>query len=60
MAGIDKLKSGDFNSINQDWQSDGTVIITLRKRSESKRYKFRVKDLYGANEEVLEEEEIEC
>lgn len=45
--------------MNQEWQPDGSVIITLSKRGEKKVYKFKVKDLYGKKEEVLEEEEIE-
>ena len=59
MKGIEKLKAGDFNDMNQEWQPDGSVIITLSKRGEKKVYKFKVKDLYGKKEEVLEEEEIE-
>jgi len=59
MTGIEKLKAGDFNSMSQEWQLDGSVIITLSKRGEGKVYKFRVKDLYKLTEEVLEEEEIE-
>ncbi len=56
MNGIEKLRAGNFNVMNQDWQPDGSVIVTLRKRGEGKVYRFRVKDLYGENEEVLEEE----
>ena len=59
MTGIEKLKSGDFNSISQEENSDGSLSITLSKRGEGKTYKFKVKDLYGPDEEVLEEEEIE-
>ena len=58
MSGIEKLKSGDFNDMSQDRQPDGSVIITLVRRGEGKTYRFRVKDLYGENEEVLEEEVI--
>ncbi len=53
---LEKLKSGDFNNMSQELKSDGSVIITLSKRGEGKVYRFRVKDLYGKNEEVLEEE----
>lgn len=56
MTGIEKLKTGDFNNMSQEGQGDGSVIITLSKRGEGKVYKFKVKDLYGPNEEVLEEE----
>ena len=57
--GLAKLYSGDFNTMNQDWQSDGSVIITLTKDGEDKSYRFKVKDLYGEHEEVLEHEVIE-
>jgi len=59
MSGIEKLKTGDFNDMSQEWQSDGSVIITLSKRGEGKSYRFRVKDLYGKDEEVISEEIIE-
>jgi len=59
MEGLKKLKSGDFNDMAQVQQPDGSVIITLTKRGEKKVYKFRVKDLYGKNEELLSEEVIE-
>lgn len=59
MRGIEKLKEGDFNNMNQEGQPDGSVLVTLSKRGEGKTYKFRVKDLYGKNEEVLSEEVIE-
>ncbi len=56
LKALEKLKTGDFNNMNQERQPDGSVIITLSKRGEGKVYRFRVKDLYGENEEVLEEE----
>ena len=59
MEGLRKLYSGDFNTMRQEWQPDGSVIITLSKRGEDKSYRFRVKDLYGENEEVLEHKVIE-
>lgn len=55
-AGLDKLKTGNFNSMNQERQEDGSIIITLSKRGEGKIYRFCIKDLYGENEEVLWEE----
>ena len=55
MEGLEKLKSGDFNDISQESQPDGSVIVTLVKRGEGKVYKFKVKDLYGKKEQVLEE-----
>ena len=56
MRGIEKLKLGDFNTRSDEPQDDGSVIITLSKRGEDKVYRFKVKDLYGENEEVLKEE----
>lgn len=56
MKGIDKLKAGNFNDMMQEWQPDGTVIITLVKRGEGKTYHFCVRDLYGKEEKVLWEE----
>ena len=59
MLTLEKLKKGKFNTMSQEWQPDGSVIITLSKRGEGKVYKFKVKDLYGKNEEVLSEEVTE-
>ena len=59
MSGMERLKTGNFNNMDQEGQLDGSVIITLSKRGEDKVYKFKVKDLYGKNEEVLSEEVIE-
>ena len=56
LEGLQKLKIGDFNTMSQKHQPDGSVIITLDKRGEGKVYRFCVKDLYGENEEVLWEE----
>ena len=58
--GLEKLKSGDFNDMCQEWQPDGSVIITLSRRGENKTYRFRVKNLYKENEKVLEHEVIEA
>lgn len=54
--GLRKLYTGDFNSMNQEVQPDGSIIITLNKRGEDKTYKFRIKNLYQENEEVMEHE----
>ncbi|MHA1287160.1 MAG: hypothetical protein ACTSPB_07110 [Candidatus Thorarchaeota archaeon] len=59
MKGLEKLKSGDFNDMSQEQQPDGSVTVTLSKRGEDKVYKFRVKNLYKENEEVLEHEVID-
>jgi len=55
MKGLEKLHRGDFNYMSQEQQPDGSVIVTLSKRGEGRTYRFRVRDLYGENEEVLAE-----
>jgi len=57
--GLRRFYSGDFNTMNQQWQSDGSVVITLSKDDENKAYRFKVTDLYGEHEEVLEDEVID-
>ncbi len=59
MTGIEKLKAGDFNSMSQTDRVGDEVTVTLSKRGEGKVYRFRVKDLYGENEEVISEEGFE-
>ena len=59
MEGLDRLYRGDFNTYVAEEQPDGSVIITLSKRGEGKSYRFRVRDLYGPDEELLEHEVIE-
>lgn len=52
--GLAKFKAGDFNVLNVKEQPDGSVIIILSKRSEDKVYRFRVRNLYQPDEEVLD------
>jgi len=56
MKGISKLYRGDFNTMNVEQQPDGSQVITLTKDGENKIYRFRVKNLYQEDEEVLEDE----
>lgn len=56
--GLRRFYNGDFNYMNQDWQPDGSVIITLAKDGENKSYRFKVRDLCGEHEQVLEHEVI--
>lgn len=57
--GIRRLYTGDFNQMKQEHQPDGSIIITLIQDDDSKIYRFKVKDLYGENEEVSKHEVIE-
>jgi len=54
--GIKKLYAGDFNYMAEETLPDGSMLITLVKEGDKHIYKMKVKDLYGKNEEVLEEE----
>lgn len=54
MEGLKKLKTGDFNNMSQEGQPDGSVIITLTSRKWPGVERFRVKDLYGPNEEEVD------
>lgn len=49
-----KLKSGDFNVMEQEILPDGSVLITLSSRKYKRVYVFRVRNLYQRNEEVLD------
>lgn len=59
IEGLKRLYGGDFNDMSAELQPNGSVIITLFKRSENKTYRFKINNLYGENEEVLEHEVIE-
>ncbi|MBA7589014.1 hypothetical protein ES708_31087 [subsurface metagenome] len=54
MRGLKKLKSGNFNDMNQEWLPDGSVIITLTSRKWKGIERFRVRNLYKSNEEELD------
>lgn len=55
---IDMVRSGDFNNMQQEWQTDGTVIITLVKHGDPHVYKVWVRDLYLPTEVVIKEETL--
>ena len=50
---IDVFKSGDFNRVFTEILSDGSQLVTLKKRGRKKVHKFRVRNLYEPNEEEL-------
>jgi DNA-binding protein YbaB len=54
--GLRKLYTGQFNTMTQEHLADGTVTITLSSHGENKVYRFRVKNLYQEDEELLEDE----
>ena len=55
--GLARLYSGDFNNMHQEWQADGSVIITLSKKGDATIYKLHVKELFGEAEELLDYQE---
>ena len=59
MTGLESLKTGDFNSMEQIGRVGDEVTIILSKLGERMTYQFRVKDLYGPNEKVLWEKIID-
>ena len=56
MTGREKLQTGDFNIMGQETQPDGSKIVTLSSSHYPGTYRFRAKNLYKVNEEILEDE----
>jgi len=54
LEGLRVLREGPVNEIGQLPLDDGTVIVDLESRKLGKRWRFRVRDLYGPNEEVVD------
>ena len=52
--GLAKLYAGNFNYMSQQWQKDGSVIVTLCSEGDDVSYEFHARNLYGPDEEVLE------
>lgn len=52
--GLKRLKAGNFNTMDQQWLPDGSVIITLTSTAWKGVECFRVRNLYQRNEEVLD------
>ncbi|GAI38280.1 unnamed protein product [marine sediment metagenome] len=56
--GIRKYYLGEWNTCAGKDCDDGSQQIILSSVKSDKIYRFRVKDLYGENEQVLEYQEI--
>lgn len=50
-----RLYSGDFNVMSQEWQADGSVILTMSTLGHDHDTVLHVRDLYGPNETVISE-----
>lgn len=57
--GQQRLYSGDYNTVWQEWQDDGSVIITMSRQGERTATSMHVDEPYSEREEVLTELEIE-
>lgn len=51
-----RLYQGDYNFMTQEWQSDGTVIVSLYKHNDDKIHRLHIKNLYQENEELIKDE----
>lgn len=54
MTARDKLRSGDFNTMNVEQQADGSQVITLTKEGDDKVYRFRVRNLCQPDEQEVD------
>lgn len=55
-----RLYSGDYNYMNQERQTDGSVIVTISGGKSEQTHRLHVKNLWKENEEVLSEEEVKA
>ena len=53
-----RLYSGDYNYLDQDWQPDGTVIVTVSGGRSGQLHRAHIRDLWGKDEEVITEESV--
>jgi hypothetical protein len=58
MKASEYFKKGVVNYVSQKHHEDGSITVTIYKQGWKKSYKFKVKNLYQANEQILEDEEI--
>jgi len=54
-----RLYSGDYNYMDQAWQSDGSVIVTLSGGRSGQVHRAHIRDLWGKDETVLTEETLD-
>ncbi len=52
----DMLTTGQFNSMTQTWQPDGSLLVVLTRHGDPHVYKLWVRDLYSKEEHVIREE----
>lgn len=54
MIGLDMLRKGDFNTMEQREISPGVTEIRMHKRGQADVTTIKVRDLYGPKEKLLE------
>lgn len=54
MRNLKRLHKGEFNTMNQEWQPDGSVIVTLVDNKTNQSCKFRVQNLYRHDEKEVD------
>jgi len=54
-----RLYSGDYNYSNQEWQLDGSVIVTISGGKSGRTDRMHIRNLWGEHEEVLDEKRVE-
>jgi hypothetical protein len=59
MKASEYFKKHVVNSIEYNWNPDGSVTISIYKQGWRRSYKFTVRNLYKPNEQVLEDEDVE-
>jgi len=52
-----RLYSGDYNYMSQEWQADGSVIVTVSGGRSGQVHRMHIRDLWGGHEQVLTEEQ---
>ena len=53
-----RLYSGEYNYMSQEWQPDGSVIVTVTGGKLPIGHRLHVRDLWGPDEDVLSEEVV--
>ena len=53
-----RLYRGEYNYMSQEWQPDGSCILTISGGKGDRTHRMHVQDLWGPNETVLSEEVI--
>jgi hypothetical protein len=53
-----RLYSGDYNYMGQEWQPDGTCIVTISGGKSGQVHRMHILHLWGEDEQVLTEERV--